>query len=232
MPYYLKSRDKPIPNGGGFYDPATRFRARPYTSFTVQLDQVLAARLANPAACQANKLSTNPDVVADEIDRYMAEICRTNGWNDYITITARGSGGAAVPFYQPEAMLSGREKLASLAGGAALNVEWLSSGAEAIPPEMAEKRATVCAGCPLNGKGGWESYFTVPWSNSVRRALSTRKVWNLATSKDDQLGVCQACLCPLPLKVHVPLPMVLKHITPESEAALHPDCWIRAEQKP
>ena len=51
---------------------------------------------------------------------------------------------------------------------------------------------------------------------------------DLKTSKDAELNVCQACLCPLKLKVHTPMSLIQKRLKPEQRAELDPKCWILA----
>jgi hypothetical protein len=115
-----------------------------------------------------------------------------------------------------------------VAGSEAL-VEWITSGAEAVPQAQAERRAGRCVVCPLNGRGDWSRWFTVPVSNAIRAALRHRSEFKLQTSFDAQLGVCEACSCPNGLKVWVPKEKFYPHMTEESKAALDPNCWIREE---
>jgi hypothetical protein len=48
----------------------------------------------------------------------------------------------------------------------------------------------------------------------------------LKTDLDHALNICQACLCPLKLKVHVPLDLIRKHLSPQAKSALDTHCWI------
>ncbi len=96
---------------------------------------------------------------------------------------------------------------------------------------QAEARAAVCAGCPKNDPGDWLAYFTVPAARAIRGALNAFREQQLVTALDDRLHLCSACDCPLRLKVWARLSHILAHIPPESKAALHPGCWILAEEK-
>lgn len=91
-------------------------------------------------------------------------------------------------------------------------------------------RAAVCVECPLNGKGGWESYFTVPVSNAIRRELERKRTMKLETQFDDRVGVCEACSCPLQLKIWLPIENILSKVQPAQFDALAPGCWIRSER--
>jgi hypothetical protein len=109
-------------------------------------------------------------------------------------------------------------------------VEWLASGAEAVPQEKANARAAVCAKCPMNEKGDLLRFFTKPVSEAIRHALSLRSEWKLETPDDFRLGVCTACDCPMRLKVHIPIERIREKLKPEIKSRLHPDCWIPKEQ--
>lgn len=111
-------------------------------------------------------------------------------------------------------------------------VEWLASGAEAVPQEQATGRGQVCAGCSLNEPGDLSNFFTRAASEAIRKALNTRREWKLETALDKKLGVCGACLCPLKLKVHLPIDRILAKILPESLDYIRanaPGCWLLKE---
>lgn len=232
----LISRQKFIPNGFQFYDANLKWSAPRGASFQVICDGLRSARMANPGITSSKNLNTDPNAIAEEVDAFNAAICQQHGWNDFIT---GGSGGAAVPFQQqfhnqfrrqprpPQA--SPLQKLANVAAGSEVLVEWIASGAEAVPQEQASRRAAVCAKCPLNEKGGWETWFTVPVSSAIKKALNKKGDFKLATPFDAELGVCSACSCPMSLKVWVPFEKFYGKMADESRDALHLDCWIRAE---
>lgn len=231
----LKNRQKQIPNGLKFYDPALKWTAPANASFSVICDSLRGIRLANPGITAAKHLSTDPNAIADEVDTFNAVLCLQYGWTDFVS----ADGGGAIPFqsapetssqphHQPP-RLNPLQRLKSVAAGSEALVEWINSGAEAVPQKLSAARAAVCAKCPLNGRGGWEKWFTVPVSNAIRAALRHKGEFQLSTPSDDQLGVCEACLCPMPLKVHVPFDKFWPHMSPESKDALHPECWIRSE---
>ena len=225
MSLRLRDRNKQIPNGLKFYDPATRYTARPYSSISVITNECISARRANPGATAKYSLSTDPEEVANEVDFYNAQVCLKNNWMDYI------SGGVdandAAPFIRSRSNLTPSQKLGSVAAGSETLIDWIKSGAEAVPSELAEKRGAVCVECPENAKGDWTRWFTVPISEAIRHALEQRRGMNLSTSHDDKLSCCQVCLCPLKLKIHVPLDDILKKMPAEVQAALPENCWIR-----
>ena len=122
--------------------------------------------------------------------------------------------------------------LGKLAGGARTLLDWLGSGGQTVEQPLAEARASVCAGrpCPHNGKGGLEAYFTVPASEAIRRQLELKHAMKIETHLDDKLGVCNLCLCPLKLKVHVPLKEIRPHLSADVREKMPDFCWMKNEQ--
>lgn len=134
-----------------------------------------------------------------------------------------------VPFRQPGPM-SLVHSLANVAVGSSAVIEFVASREEAVPDGVANVRAATCAACALNTKGNWLSRFTVPVANAIRVRLQDRRSMNLSTPQDAELGVCEACECPLPLMIHFPLAIKLKHLTAKARANLDPACWVLREE--
>lgn len=125
-----------------------------------------------------------------------------------------------------EEMLRTEMKIGNLIVGAATLAEWFGEGRQPVRPEVAEWRASVCAGCPLNERGGWrerwgEYCYTLA---GIRNWLRTG---GHQTQNDTLLHTCSACDCPLKIKVHCPLDVILKHMKKETFEKLHPHCWMR-----
>lgn len=237
MSLRLKSRQNPIPHGNQFYDPVLKWRARANMSFQGIVDGLQIARLANPGLTKSKGLATDKNQIAAEVDLYLATICKANGWVDYYL---EGDGGSPVPFPQgrnPRLATSRQpippnplvQKLANVVGGSSTLVDWITSGAEAVPQEQAEARAAVCVKCPLNGKGGWERWFTQPVSNALNATFLRKNGMKLQTTHDADLGVCTACDCPMGLKVWMKLESFYGHMTDDAKARLDAACWIRSE---
>jgi hypothetical protein len=68
-------------------------------------------------------------------------------------------------------------------------------------------------------------------ANAVKAAMAVRRGWNLTTSRDSDLGLCDACGCVNALKVHVGSEIILKHMPREDFDALDKNCWIRSESQ-
>lgn len=233
----LKNRNMSVPNGMQFYDAVLKWRPRANSSFQGICEGLRIARLANPGLTKARNLSTDPKQIESEVDFYIATACKAMGYTDFYL---EGDGGSPVPFpqgrnrppvtsRQQAQQSSPGSNLAQLAAGKDAVIDWLKSGAEAVPQEQANKRAEVCSKCPLNGTGGWERWFTDPVSRAIRATLLKKDGMKLTTPYDGELGICEACSCPMPLKVWLPLNNFLPHMGEESKAALDKGCWIKSE---
>jgi len=215
----LLNRQKQIPNGFKFYQPQTKWSPPAFASFDTIVTGLIANRQANP---QYN-LPTDYNTVVEEVDAFNAEMCARMGWNSYIT------GASGPPLTAPRR--SPIQSVKAVAAGGETLVEWIRSGAEAVPADLSQKRASICAACPKNGQGGLTSIFTVPVSEAIREAIGQRRQWGLSTPNDDSLGVCDACFCPLKLKVHMPIDQIMVKLPATSKELLVPECWILAESK-
>ena len=217
----LKSRERFPPGGFAWYHPETRWSAPANVSFESVVQAIIAHRKANPHLMQQHGWSVDPESVRNQLDDSNARRCAMLGYTDYYY------EGPGDPAPNPNTPLpTNLQKLGSVVGGSSTLVEWLASGAEAVSSELANKRAAICAECPQNGKGDFTRYFTVPVSEAIRHEINRRSEWKLQTPHDEKLSVCEACLCPLKLKVHVPLANILPHMDEATKARLDPRCWI------
>jgi hypothetical protein len=228
MPLYtLKNRNRPLPGGYGFYDSCTNFKANQYDSFTAQCQGVQMARSANPAMCKRYRKSTNMAEIEAEVDEQWATVAHDHGWVDFYNTVVRGGGQSQSPFLNP---VPRKRDLVGLANMAVVGIETIGEmfGPEGpCDRETAEKNAAVCANCPLNEKGDWTRFFTIPVSFAVKKMMQLVKDSNLTTPLDDQLKVCTACGCPITGKIWARKPHILKYMDKESYNDLHPDCWIK-----
>jgi hypothetical protein len=186
------------------------------------------------------KLPTDPVIIANFIDQQNALRCLgISGADSYVI----QEGGPIQNLETKKASLlkplvAVADKLRQLAAGTVLLEEWGAEGFPTEPPAASARRAAICAGgpggspCPQNGLGDLTRWFTVFASEGIRRRIEAAQKLDLKTPSDSQLGICEACLCPLRLKVHVPLANIQKHLTPASQAALDPRCWILTQPKP
>ena len=221
----LIDRNKQIPNGLTYLQPQTGWRPPRFASFQTIVNSLVAHRRGNEFLTKQIGWSTDPDQVALEVDVYNALICKQMGWTQYYV---EDGGAMPPPKVFPTANLSGRA--GQVAVGAKVIVKWINSGAEAVPAAQSESRAQGCLVCPKHMKGDLLSFFTVQAQAAIQFALNQRREWKLSTTVDDQLQVCDACSCPMKLKVHMPLAAILTDLPEDSKAALDPNCWILREQ--
>lgn len=234
MAYRLKNRNMQMPNGYTYLQPETKWRPSRFPSFDMLVQQVIAHRKGNPAL--AAKYSTDARSVADELDAYCAAICAKNGWVNFIV-----SEDGLLPPPKSEALLSEQQKHVAAAAGRVKKIwagvrtldDWLDSDEPPVAQDLSEKRAGICAACPLNGQGDFTKWFTKPAAEAIKRQLERVQEAKLETSFDDKIVVCEACLCPLKLKVHTPIKYIKAHLSPEVQEELKKgkDCWILAELK-
>jgi hypothetical protein len=224
----LLSRQKFTPAGGFlFRQPEINWEAPRNASFDQVVQGLIAARNGNRFKRDKFKWATDYNSVAEEVDNFNARICEANGWFDYVT----QGGGPSVPFPQPEAhslqkLKSVAADIKKIAEGAKGLLDWDDSGDPPVPPEVSARRASICATCPKNNTKPLTDWFTVPAAELIKRKLARVHAMNLTTPDDEKLGTCTACLCPLKLKMHMPMKHVLAHLAEDVKADLDPRCWI------
>ena len=79
----------------------------------------------------------------------------------------------------------------------------------------------------MNGTGDWKQLFTAPAAELIKNQLTAKASMKLATRYDASLGVCEACACPLPLKVWAPLEYALRKMSKETKEKLPEWCWMQ-----
>ena len=115
--------------------------------------------------------------------------------------------------------------------GATTLAEWIGNGAIPVSPVVADRRATICSGCPKNEPAeGFADLIVGKVADSIADQTIVKNALGLTTIKEDRLGVCEACWCPLRLKVWVPLDQILKHTDKDTIERFHPACWVTNEK--
>lgn len=227
MSLHLKSRRNCPPNGFQYHQRETGWQLQTW-DFEQLCQELQKHRMANPKF----RLSTNMDVIREEVDvanaRRVAMMGNTESYlQDFPDATSPPKPMPSRLQRRSVAAVVGRLK-----SGYDLTREWKESGLPPAPRALAESRAWVCVACPLNGKGGLERYFTIPLARQIQQQIEDFHAMELKTDVDDKLGVCDACLCPLQLKVHTPMALIQKHLAPDVKADLHPTCWILSGDPP
>lgn len=221
----LRDRSKHPPGGFRFYQPETNWTPPTWQSFHDTVVAIIDHRNRNPHQAKLHNWSTDYNAVSDELDAYNARIAAEMGWNHLI----QGDGiPAPPPKPTPLPPPSGR----NVAAGAKALSDWTIDG-EVVPIEIAASRAAVCSNidgkgtrCPVNIAGTLSDFFTEKAAKLIQLQFEVREARKLSTPFDSHLGLCDACGCPLKLKVHAPLRIIEKYLTGEMRAKLHPNCWI------
>jgi hypothetical protein len=223
MAVRLKSRTE-CPPGGFVVTIAPVKQTKQFWSFNEAVTWFQGIAVSNPHL----GLATDPVAIGNFIDQQNAlRVLGIPGADVYVL---RKGGPTHLETKKTASLLKPLiavgDKIRQLSAGAVLLEEWQGEGFPTVPAAEAEPRAVICATCPQNGLGDLTRWFTVFASETIRRRIETAQKLELKTPSDANLGICEACLCPLKLKVHVPVDIIKKHLTPKSLEALDPRCWI------
>jgi hypothetical protein len=221
----LKSRTRFPPGGFRAYFPQTNFSIQPWVSFDTAVEQIRQHRLANPHQSQVNNWSTDPAVIAAELDAWNTNVCVQMGWMDYVT---EGEPEALPPKAlspQWSSRQSGR-----LAAGIKTIARWEIAGGQVVSRELANARAKVCSTCIKNELGDLSTFFTEAAAHLIAAQLGTKNNMKLTTDFDPLLGICQACGCVNKLKIWAPIDIIRSEMKDEIKAALAEQCWVNHEK--
>ena len=117
-----------------------------------------------------------------------------------------------------------------VAAGARVLVEWLGEGARPVPIDVAQARANVCLTCPENKPGHRWLKLTADTVRAIAEQMQAKDALKLRVEGEGRLHACAVCLCPLPLKVHVPLGTILAHTSLSTLNAFPAWCWVTKER--
>lgn len=120
---------------------------------------------------------------------------------------------------------------AAAGDGRRILVDWLGNGATPVPITVAQARANVCLGCPENRPGHRWLKLSADVVRAIAEQMQTKDAMKMRVAGEEKLHACGICLCPLPLKVHVPLPTILAHTDADTLAAFPNHCWITTERQ-
>lgn len=216
MSIRLKNRHQCPPGGFQFTQRETGWnrQAWDFRSLCVELQK---HRIANPKF----HLPTDLGEIMDEVDDANAQrVLAIRGADIYVVSTEGSPPKLSAP--RPRAVGGGANSLLS---GIELLKDMLED--DPVAPAVSNTRAAVCVACPQNGRGDWKRYFTVPAAQKIASMLEARTGMKLATPLDDKLGICEACSCPLKLKVHFSDEVVAKNTSREVLDKTPDFCWMK-----
>ena len=188
------------------------------STFDATVNQIIKHRLDNGAITARHKLATDPVSVGNELEDYTRQRL---GVQPRILASPK----QAVPRTLPQAVWDQVAAVAKMADGVGLLMDFIPYGTP-VSPELAAKRGEVCDTCPRNSQQAFGAFFTQPASERLQKMVEARTDLKLETPFDANLGVCEVCLCPMKLKVHVPLDTILEKTKPSTMAEFPSHCWI------
>ncbi len=177
---------------------------------------------ANPALAEKHEWPTNREAQEAWLDAREAQRLIAHGWLKWVDLEGdppQPAGGAR--------RINPGANVAAAVSGLAIYREIFSGNSVPVAHDEAERRAGICVGCPQNNtKLTFKQRFVAATAKGLTELVSVMRDYNLTTSRDKELGTCEACECPLFGKVHVAMPTILKHMKPEQHAKLDARCWI------
>lgn len=240
----LLSRDAPgaglPPQGYLFYQPQCNWTSTFGLGFWDTVNAIREMRLKNPRF--ADQWTTDRNAIADELDFFTCvrlhhdpRWCSPEGqkktleWQTWQppsppSLPPKSAGAAAV------------DRLENFTAGVGVVLDWLGDSLEPVAPELAEKRAAVCADhegkpCPENGRPDFIQRIEGWAASGVKELINLANDMRLSTSKDDMLHHCQICDCALKLKVWCKMEHILAHTSERVMAELPEHCWIKRKDQ-
>jgi hypothetical protein len=215
----IKDRNKWLPGGWQVLIPQSGMK-KPFTgSFTEAVQFLLAFRSKNPALCEKNGWKTEIEDVEFAVDQYNSQRMVAGGFLGFVEMEGdppQPTGGKR---------RSGPGVVAAAVSGLAIYRELFTTSTP-VSKDEAERRAAICTGCPQNKPGGFKEWFVGSVAKGLTELLAIMRDLDLTTSRDNELGTCAACHCPMRAKVFADLTVIRKHMRPEETAALDKRCWI------
>lgn len=231
MSLRLKSHSQSPPNGFLYVQTQTGWRSEQHVP-TSQWDWNLLVRAVQQHRVSNPKLGLPTDLesIESELDYVNAlRVQNMRGGSTYVTDDERPPPPKSLASRLTSQLASVAAGARKVKAGALTLLDWNLSNDPPVEPEHAVSRAGVCVTCPQNGKGDLTRWFTVPAAAQIKKAMAARLGLNLTTPHDENLGVCEACSCPLALKVWPKIEYIKAHMPEEVKADLDPRCWILKE---
>lgn len=130
--------------------------------------------------------------------------------------------------------------LRTVANGALILKDWLGSGGKPVSDDLAQARANVCLNdCSdptrfAHYQNKTASFFGKVTGEVAKAILEQRREklnLGLKVSGEDKLFTCAVCKCHLPLKVWVPMDVIMGRTEPETLKNFPDWCWMKTENR-
>lgn len=171
-------------------------------------------------------------------------LCHECGNDPHYCVTQKKTSSLRSQFLsRPVAAVAHAVKsVRKLAVGTNILRHWFGSGMQPVTTETAQARSDVCTGrfsdaqCPHNRDDVELQKILQPVSHIIKAYTEKKNELKLSVVGEDKLQSCALCLCPLHLKVWVPMETILND-TPqpmkdEFVAKAPSACWIRQAVQP
>ncbi len=227
----LADRRKPGPNGFMYHEKRTGWKSWVVDPIS-QWDFALLCRRYQEHAKANPGLALETDMARIELMMDFANAARyaqMAGAESYFTRTSEALPKTMAPQQarqRPGALASVVGRARNVAAGQKTLAEWWGKGGKPVDQTTANDRAAVCVKCPQNGSGGLLAKFTVAAAANIQESIEELNDLKMKTRYDDALGVCDACDCPLRLKVWTPLEHIVNNMPIQTKEKLDPSCWI------
>lgn len=110
-------------------------------------------------------------------------------------------------------------------------IDWWGDSLEAVPKELAESRASVCARCPKNQDGDFWQRIDAALAKKIKSVVAIKNDMKMETTFDSQLKTCVSCDCFNQLKVWTKISHIKAHMSDAVKNDLHETCWILQEME-
>lgn len=124
------------------------------------------------------------------------------------------------------------EEIKKTARGAFILKDWLGEGGHPVCPALARQRAFICISCPKNQPSRWWDKAKDKIAGTIKEYLAVKRVLNLNSPLDSQIGTCEVCGCNLPLAIWVPIKHVKAQTPPAEMEKFESFCWKKLESNP
>jgi len=220
----LKSRTKFPPGSFQMIHPEAGQKEPWKGSFSEIVSKELVFRSKNPVLVQKNGWSLNIEDIEGDVDFYNSQRMIAGGFLNFVELEGEVPAQKKTGLFANVASAAAKVKTAL-----AIYRDLLGPDGKVVAKEESERRAAICVQCPKNDiAGGLKKYFIKEAAREIMLVAGMLKDINVSTSQDDNLGVCEACECPMAVKVHVSNEILKKHISPDQVSKLHESCWIPA----
>ncbi len=220
----LKSRTKWCVGGFQVLLPEIGMKQPIAGSFNEAVDAFAKIVAKNPDLAKKQSWPTSREDQETFVDQYNAQRMVAGGYLNFVNLD-----GQPPPYVGGASRTGFAGAVAAHVSGLAVYRELFSGGSVPVAHDEAERRAAICCQCPLNNtKLTFKQRFVDYVAKGLTELLGIMRDLDLKTSRDKELGTCDACDCPMFAKVHVALPTILKHLKPAQHAKLHSSCWITA----